>query len=179
MRIKVIMLTLMTVFVLSACGKETQDINNKEVEIETSITESEESMEEVNHEDDLVTEDSSEIPNDSEYYTNDQGDLVDKVEEFETETFNDYTIKYPILDDGVDEVVVYEFDTYGGDHVILDATNVHQQTTMEAGDYGDVELELIAPGRDIAYMYDGERIYIEDHARNLITISKEIVINEN
>lgn len=116
--------------------------------------------------------------NNAEYYLNSQGILVDKVEEFETQTFGEYVVKYPILNDGVDEVVVYEFDTYDNIHVVLDASNVYQQTSLdEMGDYGDVQLEQVAPGRDIAYMFDGERYYIEDYTINLLTISKPI--NDN
>lgn len=113
--------------------------------------------------------------NNADYYFNSQGILVDKVEEFETQTFGEYVVKYPILNDGVDEVVVYEFDTYDSIHVVLDASNVYQQTNLdEMGDYGDVQLEQIAPGRDIAYMFDGESYYIEDYTKNLLTISKPI-----
>ena len=116
--------------------------------------------------------------NNAEYYLNSQGILVDKVEEFETQTFGEYVVKYPILNEGVDEVVVYEFDTYDNIHVVLDASNVYQQTNLdEIGDYGDVQLEQIAPGRDVVYMFDGERYYIEDYTINLLTISKPI--NDN
>ena len=58
---------------------------------------------------------------------------------------------------------------------MIDASNVYQQTNLdEIGDYGDVQLENIAPGKDIVYMYDGECYYIEDYTRNLLTISKPI-----
>ena len=58
---------------------------------------------------------------------------------------------------------------------MIDASNVYQQTNLdEIGDYGDVQLENIAPGKDIVYMYDGECYYIEDYMRNLLTISKPI-----
>lgn len=111
----------------------------------------------------------------NDYYLNEQGYLVDKVTEFETQTFEEYVVKYPILNEGVDEVVVYEFDTYDNIHVVLDASNVYQQVSLdEMGDYGDVQLEQVAPGRDIAYMFDGERYYIEDYTINLLTISKPI-----
>lgn len=111
----------------------------------------------------------------NDYYLNEQGYLVDKVTEFETQTFGEYVVKYPILNEGVDEVVVYEFDTYDNVHIVLDASNVYQQINLdEIGDYGDVQLEQIAPGRDIAYMFDGERYYIEDYTINLLTISKPI-----
>lgn len=107
------------------------------------------------------------------YYTNEQGVRVDKVTEFEIKTFGDYELKIPILNEGTDEVVVYEFDTYTGTHVVIDALNVYQQTNLdELGDYGDVQLEEVASGEDIIYMYDGERYYIEDYGMNLLTISK-------
>ena len=125
-----------------------------------------------------ITDEITDINNNAEYYLNSQGILVDKVEEFETQTFGEYVVKYPILNDGVDEVVVYEFDTYDNIHVVLDTSNVYQQTSLdEMGDYGDVQLEQVAPGRDIAYMFDGERYYIEDYTINLLTISKPI--NDN
>lgn len=111
----------------------------------------------------------------AEYYLNPDGVLVDRVEEFEIQTFGEYELKIPILSDGGDEVVVYEFDTYDNVHVVLDAANVYQQTSLdEAGDYGDVQLEQIAPGKDIAYLFDGERYYIEDYTINLLTISKPV-----
>ena len=128
--------------------------------------------------DNSETDEFTDTNNNAEYYLNSQGILVDKVEEFETQTFGEYVVKYPILNDGVDEVVVYEFDTYDNIHVVLDASNVYQQTSLdEMGDYGDVQLEQVAPGRDIAYMFDGERYYIEDYTINLLTISKPI--NDN
>lgn len=124
-------------------------------------------------EDTTDNDNSTETTND--YYINEQGILVDKVIEFETQTFGDYTLKYPILNEGTDEVVVYEFDTYDGVHIIIDASNVYQQTSLdEIGDYGDVLLTDVAPGRDIAYMFDGECYYIEDYSKNLLTISKPI-----
>lgn len=124
-------------------------------------------------------EDTSDNNNSTEttnnYYINEQGVLVDKVIEFETQAFGDYTLKCPILNEGTDEVVVYEFDTYDGIHIIIDASNVYQQTNLdEIGDYGDVQLMDVAPGRDIAYMFDGECYYIEDYSKNLLTISKPI-----
>ena len=110
--------------------------------------------------------------NTNDYYLNEQGYLVDKVTEFKTKDFNGYTLEYPILEDGVDEVVVYEFDTYDGNHIVMDASNVYQQVSLdEVGDYGEVELEIVAPGKDIVYMFDGERYYIEDYSRNILTIS--------
>lgn len=114
----------------------------------------------------------------TEYYLNSNGVLVDKVEEFEIQTFGEYELKIPILSDGEDEVVVYEFDTYDNVHVVIDASNVYQQTSLdEMGDYGDVQLEQIAPGKDIGYLFDGERYYIEDYTINLLTISKPV--NDN
>ena len=113
----------------------------------------------------------------SEYYQNEHGDWVDKVEEFETETFDTFTIQYPILDDGKHEVIVYEFETYDGKQVTLDATNIHQQSTFDSehvGDYGDVTLKTVASKENVSYLFDGERYYIEDAARNLLTISKPI-----
>lgn len=59
--------------------------------------------------------------------------------------------------------------------IILDATNVQQQSIFDeehVGDYGAIQLETIAPGKDVNYMWDGERYYIEDYKKNLITISK-------
>ncbi len=132
----------------------------------------------VGYVDNSVTDEIADTNNNAEYYLNSQGILVDKVKEFVTQTFGEYVVKYPILNEGLDEVVVYEFDTYDNIHVVLDASNVYQQTSLdETGDYGDVQLEQVAPGRDIAYMFDGERYYIEDYTINLLTISKPI--NDN
>lgn len=108
----------------------------------------------------------------SEYYINSQGELVDRIEEFKTQIVNGHTIKFPVLEGDENEIVVYEFDTYDNIHVIVDATNVYQQTSLDQiGDYGDVSLEIVAPGRDIVYMTDGQRYYIEDYSRNLLTIT--------
>ena len=72
-------------------------------------------------------------------------------------------------------IYVYEFDTYDNTHVVLDATNIYQQISLDTiGDYGDVQLEIVAPGEDIKYMFDGERYYIEDYTKNLLTISDAI-----
>lgn len=108
----------------------------------------------------------------SEYYLNDAGILVDKVEEFKTQSFGEYSLTYPILEEGVDEVAVYEFDTNENVHIVLDATNIYQQISLDTqGDYGAVELEVVAQAEGILYMYDGERYYIEDEVNNLLTIS--------
>jgi len=112
------------------------------------------------------------ISDSSEYYLNDDGILVDKVEEFKTESFGEYSLTYPILEEGVDEVAVYEFDTNENVHVLLDATNIYQQISLDTlGDYGAVELEVVAQAEGIVYMFDGERYYIEDEVNNLLTIS--------
>ena len=72
----------------------------------------------------------------------------------------------------MDEVAVYEFDTNENVHVLLDATNIYQQISLDTlGDYGAVELEVVAQGDGIVYMFDGERYYIEDEVNNLLTIS--------
>ncbi len=69
-------------------------------------------------------------------------------------------------------IVTYEFDTYDNKHIIIDTSCVDQQVSLnQPGDYGDVELEQIAPGKDIIYLSDGERYYIEDYSRNLLTIT--------
>ena len=108
----------------------------------------------------------------SEYYLNEDGILVDKVEEFKTQSFGEYSLTYPILEEGVDEVAVYEFDTNKNVHVLLDATNIYQQMSLDTpGDYGAVELEVVAQAEGIVYMFDGERYYIEDEVNNLLTIS--------
>jgi len=113
-----------------------------------------------------------EITGSSEYYLNEDGILVDKVEEFKTQSFGEYSLTYPILEEGVDEVAVYEFDTDEKVHVVLDATNIYQQISLDTlGDYGAVELEVVAQGEEITYMFDGERYYIEDYANNILTIS--------
>lgn len=113
-----------------------------------------------------------EISGSSEYYLNEDGILVDKVEEFKTQSFGEYSLTYPILEEGVDEVAVYEFDTNKNVHVLLDATNIYQQMSLDTpGDYGAVELEVVAQAEGIVYMFDGERYYIEDEVNNLLTIS--------
>lgn len=107
-----------------------------------------------------------------EYYLNEAGILVDKVEKFKTQSFGEYSLTYPILEEGVDEVAVYEFDTNENIHVVLDATNIYQQISLDTpGDYGAVELEVVAQVEGIKYMFDGERYYIEDEINNLLTIS--------
>ena len=113
-----------------------------------------------------------EITSSSEYYLNEDGILVDKVEEFKTQSFGEYSLTYPILEEGVDEVAVYEFNTNENVHVVLDATNIYQQISLDTmGDYGAVELEVVAQGDGMVYMFDGERYYIEDEVNNLLTIS--------
>lgn len=113
-----------------------------------------------------------EITSSSEYYLNEDGILVDKVEEFKTQSFGEYSLTYPILEEGVDEVAVYEFNTNENVHVVLDGTNIYQQISLDTmGDYGAVELEVVAQGDGMVYMFDGERYYIEDEVNNLLTIS--------
>lgn len=71
------------------------------------------------------------------------------------------------------EIVTYEFDTYDGKHVVIDEANIESQGSLEGGDIGDVSFyEQIAPGKDVAYMWDGTYYYVEDYSRNLMTIAK-------
>ena len=71
------------------------------------------------------------------------------------------------------EIVTYEFDTYDGKHVVIDETNIESQGSLDSGDIGDVSFyEQIAPGKDVAYMWDGTYYYVEDYSRNLMTIAK-------
>lgn len=155
MKGKILIYVLCILLIMCLTGCE----NNKTIE-EISSSQSETTMTQENY-------------SDNDYYVNEKGYLVDKVTEFETLIFGEYTLKCPVLNEGIDEVVVYEFDTYDGVHVIIDASNVYQQTNLDAiGDYGDVQLEEIAPGKDVVYMFDGERYYIEDYARNVLTITK-------
>lgn len=154
--------------------KNEQEIS-EEVNINTTVSEEKEKTEN-EQEQSIDTDDEEELVN--EYYTNEEGNLVDKVEQFREKTSNGHTIKYPILEDGVDEVVVYEFDTFDKKHIVLDATNVMQQVRLDrGGDYGNVYPEIIAPGKDVIYMFDGNRYYNEDYSRNLVTISEVFVDN--
>lgn len=159
-RRNIFLVTIMLLIICFAGCGEIEDYNSEIMETQDNVSDSP-----------AVDEGTQETT--GEYYLNGQGILVDKVEEFETQAIGEYTIKYPILDDGVDEVVVYGFDTYDNVHIIIDASNVYQQTSLdEIGDYGDVQLELVASGKDIVYMFDGECYYIEDYSINLLTISK-------
>lgn len=170
---------------LPGCGKDTQtDIVIEEAETVGSETADAADKAETDGSETADAADKTEVTDmedtneNAEYYLNSNGVLVDKVEEFEIQTFGEYELKIPILSDGEDEVVVYEFDTYDNVHVVIDASNVYQQTSLdEMGDYGDVQLEQIAPGKDIGYLFDGERYYIEDYTINLLTISKPV--NDN
>lgn len=170
---------------LPGCGKNTQtDIMIEEAETVGSETADAADKAETDGSETADAADKTEVTDmedtneNTEYYLNSNGVLVDKVEEFEIQTFGEYELKIPILSDGEDEVVVYEFDTYDNVHVVIDASNVYQQTSLdEMGDYGDVQLEQIAPGKDIGYLFDGERYYIEDYTINLLTISKPV--NDN
>ena len=173
-RLFILMILLMTMSFVGCSSKEAEEAPGIPVvevqKIEESTSESTQKQDETQ-----VSPEADEKPEEatSDYYLNEQGILVDKVEEFKTKTFGEYELQYPILDDGSDEVVVYEFDTYDNIHVVLDASNVYQQTSLsEPGDYGDVQLKGFAPGEDIVYMYDGESYYIEDYTINLLTISE-------
>ena len=69
-------------------------------------------------------------------------------------------------------LITYEFDTYDNKHVVVDESCIDQQVSMDQpGDYGDVELEQVAPGKDITYLSYGEQYYIQDYSRNLLTIT--------
>ncbi len=175
-RLFILMVLLMTMSFVGCSSKEAEKnpgipvVEVQKIEEDTSESTQKQNDAQVSPEADEKPEEAT-----SDYYLNEQGILVDKVEEFKTKTFGEYELQYPILDDGSDEVVVYEFDTYDNIHVVLDASNVYQQTSLsEPGDYGDVQLKVVAPGDDIVYMYDGESYYIEDYTINLLTISEPI-----
>lgn len=101
---------------------------SEEVNTNTTVSEEEEKTED-EQEQSIDADDEEELVN--EYYTNEEGNLVDKVEQFREETNNGHIVKYPILEDGVDEVVVYEFDTFDNKHIVLDATNVMQHVRLD------------------------------------------------
>ncbi len=69
-------------------------------------------------------------------------------------------------------IVTYEFDTYNNKHVKVDESCIDQQINMDQSEnYEDANFEQVAPGLDVAYLSDGERYYIEDYSRNLLTIT--------
>lgn len=77
------------------------------------------------------------------------------------------------IENNLGEIVTYEFETYDGKHVVIDETNIESQGSLDGGDIGDVSFyEQIAPGKDVAYMWDGTYYYVEDYSRNLMTIAK-------
>ncbi|GEM_PF-5271259 len=74
------------------------------------------------------------------------------------------------------ELVTYDFETYDGDHVVIDASNITVQEKTddpEGSSYITAEAanNVIAPGRDYVYMADDNNYYVADYANGLITVA--------
>ena len=70
--------------------------------------------------------------------------------------------------------VTYEFETYDGDEVVIDESNIIlQEKTSTPEESSDIssEAEIVAPGRDYVYMADDSFYYIADYENNLLTIA--------
>ena len=70
----------------------------------------------------------------------------------------------------------YEFDTYEGDHVVLDAASITAQETVDdpySSDLVPADAETIAPGRDFEYLQDADNYYVLDFADSMVTVASK------
>jgi len=73
----------------------------------------------------------------------------------------------------ITEDVTYEFDTFDGQHIVVDSSNILSQNEDEnplETTKVPKEAEVIAPGRDYVLLDDGEYYYVEDTVNNLVTV---------
>jgi len=74
----------------------------------------------------------------------------------------------------VSEYETYEFDTYDGEHVVIDGINIVSQDADEnplESTKVPADAEVIAPGRDYVYLADNDYYYVEDAVNNLVTVA--------
>jgi len=72
------------------------------------------------------------------------------------------------------EYVTYEFETFEGDTVVIDSSNILSQDADEEpleSTKVPAEAEVIAPGRDLVYLADAEYYYVEDAENGLVTVA--------
>lgn len=72
------------------------------------------------------------------------------------------------------EDITYEFDTFDGEHIVIDSSNIISQDKDEnplETTKVPKEAEVIAPGRDYVYLDDGDYYYVEDTVNNLVTVA--------
>lgn len=70
------------------------------------------------------------------------------------------------------EYQTYEFDTYDGETVTIDASNiVSQESNIDALEWDGLpeDAEQLAPGRDYVLFGDANNYYVEDAANGLVT----------
>ncbi len=73
---------------------------------------------------------------------------------------------------GSAEYQTYEFDTYDGETVTIDASNiVSQESNADALEWDGLpeDAEQLAPGRDYVLFGDAENYYVEDATNGLVT----------
>ncbi len=74
------------------------------------------------------------------------------------------------------EYVTYEFETYDGNKVVIDSTNIVSQEKDEnplESSIVPADAEVIAPGRDYVYLSDSTYYYVEDATNNLVTVANQ------
>lgn len=74
------------------------------------------------------------------------------------------------------EYETYEFETFDGRNIVIDETNIVSQETVEnvlETTKVPADAEVIAPGRDYVYLEDADFFYVEDAAKNLLTIANK------
>ena len=76
--------------------------------------------------------------------------------------------------DAATETVTYEFDTYDGEHVVIDGSNLTLQEKCDDPNTCDkvpADAEDVAPGRDYAYKADADNFYVLDFVNNMVTVA--------
>ncbi|GEM_PF-2118488 len=75
-------------------------------------------------------------------------------------------------DSGSSEYTTYEFETYDGESVVIDSSNIvsqeHDDNPLESA-LVPSDAEVVAPGRDYVYLADDAYYYVEDAVKNLVT----------
>jgi len=78
--------------------------------------------------------------------------------------------------DSTSDYVTYEFETYDGESVVIDSTNIVSQESddnpLESAKV-PADAEVIAPGRDYVYLSDASYYYVEDAVNGLVTVANK------
>lgn len=85
-------------------------------------------------------------------------------------------VKSPYIKDEATGTMTYEFETFDGQIVVIDGSNIFFQKECEnplEWDQLPAEAEQLAPGRDFILFADDSKYYVEDAVNNIVTVANK------